>query len=57
MHDTQGRLDGAPLGRDDYADSEYNDDDVVSLLEENAQLRKLIMSLSRLVLRNVVDAK
>jgi len=57
MHDTQGRLDGAPLGRDDYADSEYNDDDVVSLLEENARLRKLVVRLSELVLRNVVDAK
>ena len=57
MHDTQGRLDGAPLGRDDYADSEYTDDDVVSLLEENARLRKLVVRLSELVLRNVVDAK
>jgi hypothetical protein len=57
MHGTQGRLDGAPTGRDDYADDEYTDDDVVSLLEENARLRKLVVKLSELVLRNVVDAK
>jgi hypothetical protein len=57
LHGTQGRLEGAPLGRDDYDDSEYTDDDVVSLLEENARLRKLVVRLSELVLRNVVDAK
>jgi len=57
MHGTQGRLDGAPPGRDDYADNEYTDDDVVSLLEENARLRKLVIKLSELVLRNVVEAK
>ena len=51
------RLDRAPLGRDDYADNEYTDDDVVSLLEENARLRKLVVKLSELVLRNVVEAK
>ncbi|HXB81032.1 MAG TPA: hypothetical protein VNX23_27120 [Bradyrhizobium sp.] len=56
-HGTQGRLDGAPLGRDDYADNEYTDEDVVSLLEENARLRKLVVKLSELVLRNVVQAK
>jgi len=56
-HGTQGRLDGAPLGRDDFADNEYTDDDVVSLLEENARLRKLVVKLSELVLRNVVQAK
>jgi len=57
MHGTQGRLDGALPGRDDFADSEYTDDDVVSLLEENARLRKLVVKLSELVLRNVVQAK
>jgi hypothetical protein len=36
---------------------EYTDDDVVSLLEENARLRKLVVRLSELVLRNVVDGK
>ena len=62
LRGTQGRLVEAPLGRDeythdDYTDDEYTDDEIVSLLEENARLRKLIMSLSRLVLRNVADAK
>ena len=62
LHGTQGRLVEAPLGRDGYAhdeytDDEYTDDEIVSLLEENARLRKLVMSLSSLVLRNVADAK
>jgi hypothetical protein len=56
-HGTQRRLDEAPLGRDDYTYDEYTDDDVVSLLEENARLRKLVISLLELVLRKVVDAK
>ena len=45
-HGTQGRFGGAPTN-----------DDVVSLLEENARLRKLVVKLSELVLRNVADAK
>ena len=57
LHGTQGRLVEAPLGRDGYAHDEYTDDDVVSLLEENARLRKLVRTLSELVQRNVADAK
>jgi hypothetical protein len=30
-------------------------DDMVSLLEENARLRKLVIRLSEIVLRNVAD--
>jgi len=45
------------LGPDDDTFDEYTDDDVVSLLEENARLRKLVVRLSEIVLRNVVDAK
>jgi hypothetical protein len=56
-HGMQRRRDEAPLGCDDYAYDEYTDDDAVSLLEENARLRKLVVSLSELVLRKVVDAK
>jgi hypothetical protein len=56
-HGKQGRLDQAPPGRDGYADDEYTNDEVVSLLEDNARLRKLVVELSELVLRNVVDAK
>src|SRR5579863_878095 len=54
---TQDRLNGSSLGRDDDTYDEYTDDDVVSLLEENARLRKLVVMLSELVLRNVADAK
>jgi hypothetical protein len=54
---TQGRLAEAPLGRDGFAYDKYTDDDVVSLLEENERLRKLVITLSELVLRNVADAK
>jgi len=54
---TQGRLAEAPLGRDGFDYDKYTDDDVVSLLEENARLRKLVVKLSELVLRNVADAK
>lgn len=57
QYGTQGDLDQAPLGPDEYAYDEYTDDDVVSLLEENARLRKLVVRLSELVLRNVVQAK
>lgn len=42
---------------DDFADDEYSDDDIVSLLEENARLRKLVVRLSEIVLRNVADEK
>jgi hypothetical protein len=56
-HGTQGRFVEAPLERDGYAYDEYTDDDVVSLLEENARLRKIVISLSELVLRKVADAK
>jgi hypothetical protein len=54
---TQERLGGPSLGRDDDTCDDFTDDDVVSLLEENARLRKLVVRLSEIVLRNVVDAK
>ena len=62
LYGMQECLDEAPLGReeigqDEFGCDEYTDDDVVSLLEENARLRKLVVRLSELVLRNVVDAK
>jgi protocatechuate 3,4-dioxygenase beta subunit len=44
-------------GHDDFTDDEYSDDDIVSLLEENARLRKLVVRLSEIVLRNVADVK
>ena len=57
LHNIQERLDGAPFGRDDDTFDDFTDDDVVSLLEENARLRKLVVRLSEIVLRNVADAK
>jgi len=51
------RHNGSPLGRDDDTFDEFTDDDVVSLLEENARLRKLVVRLSEIVLRNVADGK
>ena len=55
-HSTHKRLDGSPLGHDEYIDDERTGD-VVSLLEENARLRSLVIKLSELVLRNVVDRR
>jgi len=57
LHDTEAHLDRLPPECDEDVFDEYNDDDVISLLEENARLRKLVVRLSELVLRNVADAK
>jgi hypothetical protein len=46
----QVRLDGSPLNCDDE-----HADDVVSVLEENARLRSLVVKLSEIILRNVVN--
>jgi hypothetical protein len=55
--ETVGALDRGPPDCDEDVFDEYNDEDVISLLEENARLRKLVVRLSELVLRNVADAK
>ena len=57
QHKIQERHNGSPCGRDDDTFDEFTDDDVVSLLEENARLRKLVVRLSEIVLRNVADGK
>jgi len=56
LRSTQEKLDGSSFERDDFA---YDDgaDDIVSLLEENARLRKLVVNLSEIVLRNVADER
>lgn len=59
--DTDSRGDGLRL-RDSGArlsqpTHPHNDDDIASLREENAQLRKLIVKLSRIVVRNALDRK
>jgi len=51
---TQERLDKSSPGCDEYTDDERAGD-VVSLLEENARLRRLVVTLSDLILRNVAD--
>jgi hypothetical protein len=45
------RGDESPLWGDEHTD------DVVSLLEENARLRGLVIKLSNIILRNVVDRR
>ena len=50
-------LDGSTFGPDDFTDDDYSDDGLVSLLEENARLRKLVVRLSEIVLRNVADER
>jgi hypothetical protein len=52
----QEHLDGSPLECDEITYEEHTDD-VVSLLEENARLRKLVFRLSEIVLRNAVDGE
>jgi hypothetical protein len=57
LHDALKEVDGSSFGPDDFTDDGYADDDVVSLLEENARLRKLVIRLSEIVLRNVANDK
>jgi hypothetical protein len=57
LESTLEELDGSSFGPDEFTDDDYADDDVVSLLEENARLRKLVIRLSEIVLRNVADEK
>lgn len=47
-------LDGPPLIDEEYTDDEHSDG-VVSLLEENARLRGLVVKLTDLILKNVAD--
>jgi hypothetical protein len=56
-HSALKELDASSFGPDDFTDDEYCDEDVVSLLEENARLRKLVVRLSEIVLRNVAEEK
>ena len=57
LHNALKELDRSSFGPDDFTQDDYSDDDVVSLLEENARLRKLVIRLSEIVLRNVADEK
>ena len=57
LEKTLEELDASSFGPDEFTDDDYNDEDVVSLLEENARLRKIVIRLSEIVLRNVADEK
>jgi hypothetical protein len=55
-HSRQAGLDGSPVGCDEASGDEHSDD-VMSVLEENARLRSLVVKLSEIILRNVVDGR
>jgi hypothetical protein len=55
LHNALEELDASSFGRDDFTDDDGSGEDIVSLLEENARLRKLVVRLSEIVLRNVAD--
>jgi hypothetical protein len=50
----QGCLDESLLRDDEFADDEHSDD-IVSLLEENARLRGIVVKLTGIILKNVAD--
>jgi hypothetical protein len=52
--DEQERLDEKLLREEEYTDDEHSDD-VLSLLEENARLRGLVVRLTDLILKNVAN--
>ncbi len=52
--DEQGCLDESLLRDEEFADDEHSDG-VVSLLEENARLRGIVVRLTDIILRSVVD--
>jgi hypothetical protein len=52
----KGHLDGVPHRPDEYSFDEHGDG-VLSLLEENARLRGLVVRLSTMILKCVVDQK
>jgi hypothetical protein len=54
--DEQECLDQSLLRDEDDMDDEQSDD-VLSLLEENARLRGLVVKLTDLILKNVADRK
>jgi len=52
--DKQEGLDESPLRTEEHEDHERSDR-VLSLLEENARLRGLVVKLTEIILRNVAD--
>jgi hypothetical protein len=57
-HSTGNQFRGSsPPGREDDGFDTDVDSELVSLLEENARLRSLVVQLSDLVLKNVLEQK
>ena len=52
--DEQGCLDESLLHDEGFSDDEHSDD-IVSLLEENARLRGIVIKLTDIILKNVAD--
>jgi hypothetical protein len=52
--DKQAGLDEPPLRGEEYEDDECSDG-ALSLLEENARLRGLVVKLTEIILRSVAD--
>ena len=52
--DKQECLEESPLRGEEYEDDERSEG-VLSLLEENARLRGLVVKLTEIILRNVAD--
>ena len=52
--DEQGCLDESLLREEGFIDDEHSDD-IVSLLEENARLRGIVVKLTDIILKNVAD--
>ena len=59
LSDQNRPIASSPRGDDDDTgwDSDTDNNDLVALLEENARLRALVVRLSDLVLKNVIDQK
>lgn len=49
-------LDESAIRAEEYTEDEHSDD-VISLLEENARLRGLVIKLTDLIVKNVTDRK
>ncbi len=50
----QGCIDESLLRDEEFADDDHSDD-IVSLLEENARLRGIVVKLTDIILKNVVE--
>ncbi len=54
LFDTQEGVDEPPLRGEEYEDDDCSDG-VLSLLEENARLRGLVVKLTEIILRSVAE--